>query len=141
MRLVVRGLQSLQTTRLPAAEMQRRFHREGFFHHNGNPWEQDGTLTITFSPTIYLSQDLAGTALREVQTHEQRHVQDFRRLATQLRGSLQRAFSRPNQDPAWESRWQWFLYDLCEASAAFHRSVGDPMVEICQRPSGERPAG
>lgn len=139
MRVVFTGVRSLRTERLPAAEMQRRFHRDGYFHHNGNAWEQDGVLTISFTPTIFLNQDLTGTTLREVQTHEQRHVDDFRRLAGRLQPALERACRRP--DPQWDSLWQWFLYDLCEASATFHRSVGDPMVEICRPPSGQRPTG
>jgi hypothetical protein len=139
MRVLFTGVRSLQTTRLPAAEMHRRFHRDGFFHHNGNTWEQNGVLTIGFSPTIFLNQDLTGTVLADVQAHEQRHVEDFRRIAGRFQPSLERACRHPN--PEWESRWNWFLYDLCVASASFHRSVGDPMVEICQAPSGQRPAG
>ena len=139
MRVTVRGVQELQTSRLPAAEMQRRFHRDGFFHHNGNAFEQDGVLTITFTPTIFLNQDLAAAELAAVERHERRHLQDFRRLGRQLQATLQRLRNSPNLE--WESRWRWFLFDLCEASASFHRSVADPMVEICQPPSGNRPTG
>lgn len=140
MQVRISGVDSLTTTRLPAEEMQRRFHRDGYFHHNATePWEQDGVLTITFNPTIYLSQALAGDELARVQAHERRHASDFRRLARQLQATLRRLRNSPNL--YWDVRWQWFLFDICEASAAYHRSVADPMVEICFEPSTPRPGG
>ena len=136
----------LTTTRLPQAEMVRRFHqKDGHFDHFGQSYEncvidpqnrQICTLTISFAPTIFLNDQLSDNYLRTIQTHEQQHYQDFQRLAFQLRGALRRECARATVD--WRPFWDWFLYDLCVAFREYHRRIG-AMVQICSQPSVQRP--
>jgi hypothetical protein len=91
---------------------------------------------VTFDPVILLNADLTGTALRDAEAHERRHFQDFQRRAVALNRALTSAVQQ--RRPEMESRWQWFLHDLCTDSHDFHASIG-AQVEICFSPAGVRP--
>jgi hypothetical protein len=96
-------------------------------------------IKITFRPTIYLNRSLARDAAQDARAHEQRHYDDFERIANDLKETLTAAAEAGTLNRSTiDSYWNWFLYDVCTASAAFHRTTGG-MVEICHRPGGTRP--
>jgi hypothetical protein len=96
-------------------------------------------IRVTFRPTIYLNRSLSGADADDALNHENRHFDDFNRLATALRETLTAAAQAGTlTSDKMDSYWDWFLYDVCSASAAFHRTTGG-MVEHCSRPSGTRP--
>ncbi len=141
MRLVFRGHTQSRTVPVAASDLGRRCRGRhgdtGCFYHHGNWTENNGVLTVSFNPTIYINSALTVEARTEALRHEQRHVRDFRTQATQMHRALARVI-RARQDPQMDARWRWFLYDLCTDSARFHRSIRSP-VEICSQPTGSRP--
>ena len=141
MRLVFQGHTRSQTFSVSVSVLGRRCRGRhgdtGCFYHHGNWTENNGVLTVSFNPTIYINSALTGRARSDALSHEQRHYRDFRTRATRMQQALARVI-RARQDPQMGARWTWFLYDLCTDSAAFHRSVGSP-VEICTEPTVSRP--
>jgi hypothetical protein len=116
-----------------------RHGNTGCFQHNGQWREHNDVLTVTFSPIIILNNQLDDTARQEALRHEQRHFRDFRGLAQQLRTDLLRTVRQGRYTYQYmNSRWEWFLYDICRASRAFHQSL-EAMVEICNEPGSPRP--
>ena len=140
MRLVFSGHDRTRTRQVRPEELGTHCQRHGntgCFQHHGSWSEQNDVLTVTFRPTIYLNSSLTGSARQQALAHEQRHAQDFQRRARQLHRAVTAAL-RQGADPNMANRWNWFLYDLCADSAAYHRSIG-ATVEICLQPSGSRP--
>jgi hypothetical protein len=144
-RLIFQGHTRVRIARIPLARLGascRNTHQDtGCFQPYGE-WRdmRNGqVIRVTFRPTIYLNSSLSGAAADDALSHENRHFDDFKRLATALRQTLTAATDAGtlNSDNM-ESYWNWFLYDVCSASAAFHRTTGG-MVEHCSRPSGTRP--
>ena len=134
--LVFGGHRNWTVQQLSPDEIRRICHRrEGCFKHRGRPWEQDNVLTISFTPTIYLNNELSPTEAANVQEHELGHYDDFLDLAEDLQDALTR-----HGISQWQDRWDWFLYDLCNASAVFHRRRGETdQIRTCQEPSNPRP--
>jgi hypothetical protein len=141
MKLVFEGHAKSRTIKVAKADLARYcrgFHGStGCFRHMGSWSENNGVLTVKFQPTIYLNNTLTGKEKDNALSHENRHYKDFKGRAVQLQTALSRAI-RARKDPQMEARWEWFFYDLCTDSAAFHRSIR-MMVEICMTPSVKRP--
>lgn len=141
MKLVFEGHDKSRTIKVAKTELGRHcrgFHGStGCFRHMGNWSENNGVLTVTFKPTIYLNNTLTGKEKDNALSHEKRHYMDFKGRAVKLKNALFLAI-RAGKDPQMEARWEWFIYDLCTDSAAFHRSIRT-MVEICMTPSVKRP--
>jgi hypothetical protein len=135
--LVIHGISgSAKTRRAPAATIP--LGKKGYFKYE-HPWTLSGNiLTVTFTTSILISDKLSPKEVPDVEAHERRHEKDFQRLVNQFKQSLEKALTKGN-DPDMDNWFEWFDYDICVASAAFHRSLGDPMVEICMEPNTPRP--
>jgi hypothetical protein len=144
-RLTFRGHSSVRIARVSpgrlAADCRDTHQDTGCFQYHGAWRETRGgqVIEVTFRPTIYLNRGLARDAARDALDHEQRHYDDFKRLANTLNETLTAAAAAGTLNATtMQSYWDWFVYDVCSASAAFHRTTGG-MVEHCSRPSGTRP--
>ena len=143
--LVFRGHGNVRVVRVASSMLGSRCrdtHQDtGCFQYNGN-WSdarRGQVIRVTFRPTIYLNRSLSGDAQQDALDHEYRHYDDFERLATAFKNTLTAAADGGTLNAEnMQSYWNWFLYDVCSASAAFHRTTGG-MVEHCSRPSGTRP--
>jgi hypothetical protein len=140
-----RGHTRVRVVRVAASRLTRacrNTHQDtGCFEYEGAWRDLRGgrVINVRFRPTIYLNRSLSGNAAADALAHEQRHFDDFKRIATALKVALTAAATAGTLNATtMHSYWNWFLYDVCSASAAFHRTTGG-MVEICSRPSGTRP--
>lgn len=144
-RLIFRGHSRVRVVRVQPGRLAtacRDTHQDtGCFQHHGEWRDLRGgqVIRVTFRPTIYLNRNISRAAAQDARAHEQRHYDGFERIATNLRDKLSAAAEAGTLNASiMQSYWNWFLYDICTASAAFHRSTGG-MVEICHRPGGSRP--
>jgi hypothetical protein len=142
--IVFRGHGSVRVVRVAPSMLGSRCsntHQDtGCFQYNRS-WSdaRRGQVILTFRPTIYLNRSLSGDAEQDALDHENRHYNDFRSLATAFKDTLIAAADAGTLTAGnMQSYWNWFLYDICSASVAFHRTTGG-MVEHCSRPSGTRP--
>lgn len=139
MRLEFSGHRSVQVALATEDEVRRvAGDPRGGFRHNGEWNEEDDVLTVRFSPVIKINRTLDASLRRQIEQHERHHFADFKRLAEQLRTTLQRVLRR-GQSSEMEARWSWFEYDVCAASQNFHRSLPNWSVEICFEPGVTRP--
>jgi hypothetical protein len=112
------------------------FNAHGFWECNA----EETVITITFSPTIYLSNTLDAAMLEEVRTHEQGHLNDYLDLTAALQADIQQAI-RARVEITWEEiqiRRDWFNYDMCLAAERYHRSVGQE-ARTCSVPYSTNP--
>ena len=129
------GYQGTTATKaVPIAQIPDK--QKGMFMQHSDWDEDDKTVTIKFTTVILLSNALTGKELAEVTTHERVHEADFHRLANQLKRNLEAALKKGDVDV--QSFIDWFNFDICSTSAAFHRKIGAP-TEICSQPSSKRP--
>jgi len=146
MRLVVKGDERASEQKKSSKEFAKISdgHKKGFFKYesdwSGPPEGEDGVLTITFTPIIYIEEGVKGSELQDVLRHEQTHYADFKNLAAALRKNMgnwlhSRKSAAEDELQAWLT---WFDYDNCVAAANFHRTIG-AMVPICFQPSTPRP--
>ena len=139
MKLVFTGYESAPLKFVRSEECQGKCdgNPNGCFKPDWKWHMDDKVLTVEFSCVTWINATLRGKALEDVKSHERRHQQDFISLANQLKASLQRVLAA-GQDPDMENRLNWFEYDVCFKSAAFHRQIG-ARVEVCLPPAGVRP--
>ncbi len=125
--------------RLSAEALRRRFNEDVAAFHYTHRWSIDqGRLTISLTPRVYLRNDLQeGTAeYRDAVRHEERHERDFRGLLPRFRQQLRRRLRGldPDSDAAAgvvRNGLAWLAYQFCLTARAYHRSLG-AMVPICQ---------
>jgi hypothetical protein len=140
MRLVIRGIDGRAgEVRVPPSEIARncRGEQNGCFKYDYSWTSENNVVRVTFTTRILISNSIPPTQLQNVRTHEQQHEQDFRRLAHQLKQSLEQALHR-GSDPDIQNRLTWFDYDVCVAAANFHRRIGR-IPAICLEPTIRRP--
>jgi hypothetical protein len=93
---------------------------------------------LTFTPKMLINKALAGEERRDVETHERRHFEDFRRLANELKENLNLSLqaSREHQIELW---MEWFDDDNCIAKQRRHISEGITDYSACIMPFNPRP--
>lgn len=143
MRLVVTGDDLTREQKKSSMEFAKISdgHKKGFFKYV-SAWSQgqDGVVTITFTPIIYIEEGVKGPELQDVLRHEHKHEADFKNLAATLRKNMgkwlhSRKSAAEDELQAWLT---WFDYDYCVAVANFHRTIGATMP-MCFQPSTPRP--
>ncbi len=103
-------------------------------------WEanlQDDILTVSFTATILINQALNNNEASEVEAHERRHFEDFRRLARELKESIESALE-DGHDPEIVNRLDWFDYDNCIARQRLHTEEGIIDYLPCIEPLSSR---
>src|SRR5262245_21947871 len=117
-------------------------NKTGYFdlQSEWNDPDPDGTLTLKFTPIIYINEALDTNKKQAVLKHEKRHFTDFQKLANALKIALEKAM-KEKRDPEIKVRMKWFTYDRCKKSQAFHGSDegGGYSVEMCDQPTESRP--
>src|SRR5262245_5222947 len=95
-------------------------------------------IVVTLKCTTYIDKALTGKQKQDVEAHERRHFTDVTTLAGQMKKDIEGAL-KGGKDPQIADRVDWFNYDKCMKSAAFHRDTVGYSAEMCFKPDSDRP--
>jgi hypothetical protein len=110
----------------------------GCFEYTWDANLEDDILTVAFTATIYINQALSNNEASGVEAHERRHFEDFRRLARELKESIESAIEKGN-DPEIQTRLEWFDFDNCVARQRRHSEEGITDNLHCIQPFSSKP--
>jgi hypothetical protein len=111
---------------------------KGYFFGEIDWNDADDPIVVTVKCTTYINETLTGNDKQDVEAHERQHFTDFITLAGQMKKDIEGAL-KGGKDPQIADRVEWLYYDKCLKSAAFHRKTAGYSVEICFKPSSDRP--
>jgi hypothetical protein len=132
---------STTTSYVSAKELKKKsdgISDKGYFFGEVEWNDSDDPIVVTVKCTTYINETLTGTEKKDVVAHERQHFTDFIALAVQMKKDIEGAL-KGGKDPQISDRVDWLYYDKCVKSAAFHRETAGYSVEICFKPSSDRP--
>ncbi len=140
MKLKMNGHERTNLRYVSAAELKRVSdgNSMGYFKSAIDWNDADDPIVVTIVNTTYINQTLTGQQKKDVEVHEQKHFADSKGLAEQMKKEIEAAL-KAGRDPQLQERVDWYIYENCQKSAAFHRQTTGYSIEICSRPSSERP--
>ncbi len=112
--------------------------RRGCFVYSVRVEFPENNLAVMFTPSIFINKSLSNNEASEVETHERRHFEDFRRLARELKADIEDAIEA-GKDPEIRTRLEWFDYDNCIARQSRHNEEGITDILPCIQPFSSRP--
>lgn len=140
MKLKMTGHDKNNTKMVTADELKKKFSAsKGYFYSDIDWNDATDPIVVTITNTTYIDKALTGKDLEAVKKHEKQHFDDFKKLAADMKTSIEAAL-KAGRDPQMSARIDWLIFDRCQKSAAFHRKTAGYSVEICSQPSSKRPA-
>ena len=122
-----------------AEELKKKYGNSKGYTYCGIEWDDaKDPIEVTVNCTTYINKTLAGKQKQDVEAHERHHFDDYRDLLVKMKKDIEGAL-KAGKDPQIATRVEWFKYDRCVRSNAFHREGDGYGTEMCFKPDSARP--
>src|SRR5215475_1940011 len=92
--------------------------------------DSNDPIVVTVKCTTFINKTLASKQKQDVEAHERHHFDDYRDLLVKMKKDIEGAL-KAGKDPQIATRVDWFKYDRCVRSNAFHREGDGYGTEMC----------